>query len=348
MSSKKTKGQFYTTKSSYILDGLSLPPQDCKCVMEPFAGKGDLIEWLRQKEYSGPIVAYDIDPKCGGTTPQDTLLNPPDYTDSWILTNPPYLARNKCSDKTVYDKYKTNDLYKCFILSLTQQNNYRGGIMIIPAGFFFSPRPVDIYCRDQFMKKNKIIGVRYFEEQVFDDTPTTVVAIVFERSMTELKVQDVEWERYPTKDKKVFRVSADSGWIIGGDIYTLPISPSISIRRSVEGQELKECEQQTYMTLRALDSGSQGGRLGMEYKKDYIYPAKESSRTYATMRLLGKTLSETEQMTLCKAFNDFVEKKREETWSLFLPQYRESKEYARKRMPFQLAYRILLHLMSQS
>ena len=86
----------------------------------------------------------------------------------------------------------------------------------------------------------------------------------------------------------------------------------------------------------------------MEYKKDYIYPAKESSRTYATMRLLGKTLSETEQMTLCKAFNDFVEKKREETWSLFLPQYRESKEYARKRMPFQLAYRILLHLMSQS
>jgi len=45
----------------------------------------------------------------------------------------------------------------------------------------------------------------------------------------------VEWERYPTKDKKVFKMSADSGWIIGGDIYTLPISASVSIRRSVEG-----------------------------------------------------------------------------------------------------------------
>ena len=284
MDLKKIKGQFYTTKSSYILDGLPLPPQDCKCVVEPFVGKGDLIEWLKQKDYKQPIVAYDIDPKWNETIQQDTLLNPPDYTDSWVLTNPPYLARNKQTDKTIYDKYKTNDLYKCFILSLTQQSNYKGGIMIIPAGFFFSPRQVDIFCRNRFMKKNKLICVRYFEERVFDDTPTTVVAVVFERSSTILKEQDVVWERYPMKDKKVFKMYADSAWIIGGDIYTLPISSSISIRRSVNGQELKEGEQQTFMTLRALDSGKADGRLCMYYKKDYIYPAKESSRTYATMR----------------------------------------------------------------
>jgi len=59
--------------------------------------------------------------------------------------------------------------------------------MIIPAGFFFSPRQLDIFCRNQFMKNNKITAVRYFEERVFDDTPTTVVAVVFERSTTELK-----------------------------------------------------------------------------------------------------------------------------------------------------------------
>jgi hypothetical protein len=107
--------------------------------------------------------------------------------------------------------------------------------MIIPAGFFFSPRAVDIFCRNEFMTKNKIMCVRYFEERVFDDTSTTVVAVAFERSATELKEQDVIWERYPMKDRKVFKMSADSGWIIGGDIYTLPISSSISIRRSVGG-----------------------------------------------------------------------------------------------------------------
>ena len=30
-----------------------------------------------------------------------------------------------------------------------------GGIIIIPAGFFFSPRDVDVRCRDAFMKKYK-------------------------------------------------------------------------------------------------------------------------------------------------------------------------------------------------
>jgi hypothetical protein len=40
-----------------------------------------------------------------------------------------------------------------------------------------------------------------------------------------------------------------------------------------------------------------------------------------------------------------LEKKREETWSLFLPQFRESKEYAMKRIPFELAYKILSHLL---
>lgn len=30
--------------------------------------------------------------------------------NKFVLTNPPYLARNKSIDKTVFDKYKTNDL----------------------------------------------------------------------------------------------------------------------------------------------------------------------------------------------------------------------------------------------
>jgi hypothetical protein len=65
------------------------------------------------------------------------------------------------------------------------------------------------------------------------------------------------------------------------------------------------------------------------------------------MRITGRTLSESEQRRLCARFNEWVKKKREETWSLFLPQFRESKEYARKRMTFELAYHILLHLLTE-
>jgi hypothetical protein len=61
--------------------------------------------------------------------------------------------------------------------------------------------------------------------------------------------------------------------------------------------------------------------------------------------LYGKILTNEEQKELSIKFNEFVNQKRKETWSLFLPQYRESKEYARKRIPFELAYDIVLYLL---
>ena len=342
---KKKMGQFYTTNSSYILDGFSLPPNDIRCVIEPFAGKGDLIEWLRKSGCTSEIEAYDIEPKIKNIKKRDTLLNPPDYNNTWIITNPPYLARNKSKNKEIYDIYKTNDLYKCFITSIVKENSCRGGIIIIPAGFFFSPRPIDVRCRNLFMKKFKITKVKYFEESVFDDTTTTVVALSFEKAEVELDEQTIEWIMMPSKIVKIFNMTSHNNWIVGGDIYNLDIPKNITLRRHVEGQELSEGEQQLFITLNAVDSGLKEGRISLSYKKDYVYPALECARTYATFRITGKRLNEDEQIKLCEEFNEYIEQKRKETWSLFLPQFRESKEYARKRIPFELAYQIFLHLI---
>jgi hypothetical protein len=240
--------------------------------------------------------------------------------------------------------YDTNDLYKCFITSVVHQNNCRGGIFIIPAGFFFSPREMDTRCRNDFMSRYKITKIKYFEETVFDDTTTTIVAFSFEKS-TPLTEQHVEWTMLPSKINKTFHMSSTHQWIIGGDIYHLEVPAGIQVRRHVEGQPLRENETQTFITLNALDSGTKDGRICCTYRKDYIYPAKDCSRTYATLRISGRELSEEEQIQLCSRWNEFIEKKRADTWSLFLPQFRESKEYARKRIPFELAYRILLHLI---
>lgn len=349
---KKERGQFYTTNANYILDGFAWPPPEgVRCIIEPFAGKGDLIAWVKAKDstLSLPMEAYDIEPKSPEIQQRDTLRNPPNYENAWIITNPPYLARNKCKDKELYSRYNTNDLYKCFISSVVQQPNCRGGIFIVPAGFFFSPREMDVCCRGEFMKKYRITRVNYFEESVFEDTSTTIAAFSFESVSSpeslSLTSQNVLWTTYPSKVQKTFLMSAANHWIIGGDIYNLPIPEGISIRRHVEGHPLKETEQQTFMTLNALDSGKQDGRICLTYKKDVVYPAKDCSRTYATLRLSGKRLSEDEQIQLCQLFNEFLEQKRSETWGLFLPQFRESKEYARKRIPFELAYRIVLHLI---
>jgi hypothetical protein len=343
---KKTKGQFYTVNSSYILDGLSpVPPTHATRIIEPFAGKGDLVEWITRAS-TMPIDLYDIDPKKEGIVQRDTLVNPPDYADAWVITNPPYLARNKSAAKEVFDRYDTNDLYKCFIASLTaQETQCAGGIFIIPAGFFLSPRKLDVRCRHDFLSKYRLLKVKYFEETVFPDTTTTVVAFAFEKSPDVLHEQTVEWVSMPSGDTRTFHMSRDNDWIIGGDIYKLPVPASIKIRRHVKGRALVEGEQQTFMTLCALDSGTKDGRLRLDYRDGYVYPAEECSRTYATFCVQGITLSPEDQQRLCTDFNALVEKKRDETWSLFLPQYRESKEYARKRIPFELAYLIVLHLI---
>lgn len=343
---KKNKGQFYTVNSTYILDGLSKPPLDTQ-IIEPFAGKGDLLEWLGN-DYIKNIESYDIDPKKEGITQRDTLMDPPDYSGKWIITNPPYLARNKCDEKTVFDKYNMNDLYKCFIISLTQQKSCCGGIFIIPVGFFLSPRDIDVRCRNEFLSKYRLINVKYFEEDVFPDTTTTVVAFSFEKSDTLLTEQHVEWTILPSGQKQYFTLSNKNDWIIGGNIYNLPISnPNIKIRRYVDGQTLKPDEKITSLTLTALDSGKEDGRICLQYKDNYLYKAKDTSRSYATLCVQGVELSIDQQKHIADTFNRIIEEKRSETWSLFLPQFRESKEYARKRIPFELAYKIVLHIITQ-
>jgi hypothetical protein len=315
------------------MDGFDKPTSK---VIEPFAGKGDLLDWLGHSNWE----AYDIDPKRDDITKRDTLTDPPCYTDSYVITNPPYLARNKCSSKILYDKYEMNDLYKCFMMSLV--SGCLGGILIIPAGFFLSPRDIDVKCRDAFMSKYRITKVKYFEETVFPDTSTTVVAFSFVKSDAPLNSQNVLWEQRPSGKCKTFKMSKGNKWIIGGDIYNLKTNPDIKITRFVRDKGHVNI---TNLTLNALDSGTTGGRIHLKYEKDYVYQGIDTSRTFATLCIKGLELTEDEQIDIAKRFNIFLESRRERDWSLFLPQYRESKEYARKRIPFDLAYNIVSNLL---
>ena len=112
MTSKSTLGQFFTTNYKYILQNLSIP-QNITDIIEPFTGNGDLLNFIDHKEKYN-IECYDIEPKKDFIIQRNTLINPSIYNDKFIITNPPYLARNKSKDKFIFDKYNMNDLYKCF------------------------------------------------------------------------------------------------------------------------------------------------------------------------------------------------------------------------------------------
>jgi hypothetical protein len=179
------------------------------------------------------------------------------------------------------------------------------------------------------MKKYKITHVRYFEEQVFPDTSTAVVAFSFEKVDGPNDVQQVPWERLPGGETRTFTMRASEKWIIGGDIYDITTNPGVNITRYIEGQEPKGL---TGLTLHALD-------CSMKYAPEEVYRGKLTSRTYATLCIQGVALTEQAQREIAARFNKYVAEKRKDTWSLFLPQYRE---FARKRMPFELAH-VIVH-----
>ena len=78
------------------------------------------------------------------------------YKDKYVLTNPPYLAKNKNPDKTLYDKYDMNDLYKIAIRTIID-GDALGGILIIPLNFISED---SFRLREYFFSRYKIIRIQ--------------------------------------------------------------------------------------------------------------------------------------------------------------------------------------------
>jgi hypothetical protein len=362
---KRALAQFFSTKADYIFQGFPMPEGP---IVEPFAGRGDLIEWVQTQGYVGPVEAFDIMPQHPYIVQRDTLRNSPSYADAWVITNPPFIARNKTAEhRDLYDLHETNDLFKIFMMTLVDGDGCakaRGGYAIIPLNFLCSVRPMDIACRARFFGAYSLVRVNLFEEAVFDDTACTVIAIWFVAvdavgaataaaaaaaavATVAAPRQVFTMHRYPQKSSKEFTLAAAHKWIIGGDIYDLPMNPAIKVTRAVAGVTLAANEQLTHLTFTAIDSGMAAGRICLTCDPDHSYIGEESSRTYATLvvRGLHRPLTVVEQTAIATRFNELFERLREQYWSLFLTNYRESKEYARKRAPFGLCYQIVNHLL---
>lgn len=325
LNKKHQLGQFYTTQYRYILEGLKRPPLDV-VVVEPFAGEGHLIEWLGADEYK--TECYDIDPRRDWISQRDSFLEPPDYTDKFILTNPPYLARNKAPSKGLFDRYKVNDLYKCLVKELVSQSP-RGGILILPLNFWCSNRKLDLELRRAFLDKFKVEKVRVFEEQVFEDTGYTTCAFSFTTSGTPTDTIEFWFDNGET-----IHLSLPDGKI-AGDLDDLPVAPGYKIERLIE-----RSAEATNIVVKCIDDSE---KIGAKLTHDIFMDTtkNKSARSYMTL-VIEPALSWDKQEKLVQQFNAFITQKRKETHSLFLTNYREK---GRKRISFDLVYHIVGHLL---
>lgn len=343
--SKNQLGQFYTTNYEYILQNMTIPT-NTKHIIEPFAGNCDLLNFIKNKE-NIILELYDIDPKNTNITKQDTLNNPPSYNNKFVLTNPPYLARNKNKNKELYNKYDCNDLYKCFIINLIN-DNCDGGIIIIPLNFISSIRKNDIELRKHFLEKYDIEIINIFEEQVFDDTSYSVCSIYFHKKINNISNLSnvIDIHIYPSNKLMKISLTHENNYTIGGEIYNLPQNSEYIIQRATKDNK----NNITNILLKCIDDGI-NNKLGFKIVNDndrFIDNTENlSARSYATL-LINKKISLDEQKDLVNKMNDYIQEQRLKYNSLFLTNYRESNTIARKRISFDLAFKICNYILSSS
>ena len=342
MNNKQILGQFYTTKQEYILKGLKIP-EYVKSIIEPFTGNGDLILFIEKEQEKNKIIYiteyYDIDPKKEYIIQKDTLNDPPDYTDKFIITNPPYLARNKSNDKTLFDKYDVNDLYKCLIKEILV-NKCIGGIFILPLNFWSSIRKSDILLRRMFLRIYDIILLNIFEERVFEDTSYTICSFQFEIKKIDKNILNIMI--YPSKINITTELNEFNNFIIGGSIYNLKINNLYKITR-LTSKNLDKSN--TNIVIKCIDDNL-NNCINLSYT-DSVYidnTPKQSARTYATL-VIEPTIDKDKQLQLIIKFNNYLDNHRKKYNSLFLSNYRESKDISRKRISFDLVYLITAYIL---
>ena len=344
--SKQRLGQFYTTNQEYILQGMKIP-DNVTHIIEPFTGNGDLIAFIEKEQHAKnvkyTVECYDIDPKKNYIIKKDTIANPPNYTDKYLITNPPYLARNKSKDKTLFNRYDVNDLYKCVIMEILT-NICLGGIFIIPLNFWSSVRTADISLRRSFLKKYDIVLLNIFEEQVFDDTTYTICSFQFELKKNNDMINKLNIIIYPSKTIILTELNEHNNMMIGGEIYNLKLNNKYTITR-VTKKNISKLN--TNILVKCIDD-NQNNMIGLSFveNKDlYIDDTpNQTARTYATL-IIEPSIEKNKQKELIAQFNKYLEEQRNKYHSLFLTNYRESKDIARKRISFDLVYSIVEYIL---
>lgn len=328
--SKAQLGQFMTTQVAYILKGINLPSShpivdlpskslDIK-VMEPFAGNLDLI-----RHYSVEAECYDIEPKdnksCQSLIKQrDSLLYPPSFSGKLVVTNPPYLAKNKAKDKTIFEKYGEDDLYKCF-LKLLLLDPCEGGVLILPINF--------LHHLKDFVEVYQILKMNVFEEQVFDDTTSSVCAFNFILRKSTKTERPIEITFYPSLEKLDFIPSKENNWLIGGEVFNLKGDGRYKVKKG-DSMLLVKCIDDTQL-------------IGMKLLREE-HTGSSSDRAYLSI-VTQPALSEDEMAKLVKDFNQTLNGLRQKYKSMFLTSYREG---TRKRISFTLVYSLVEFILSQT
>ncbi len=367
---KKQLGQFFTVNSNYVLQGLEKFVVN-KNISDPFAGSGDLLSWARNNG-AKTVAGFEIDKNLVDNRIifyGDSLKEKRKY--DFIVTNPPYLNINKADKETKEKYFKSSGFEDLYQISLNSILNSKEGIVVIPINFLSAENSRKI--RNLFFEKFRIVKINYFKQQVFPDTTSNVITFYYRsiRKSDNPENQEVETNFFPEKNSTKIFLEKKFHWTIGGRIIN-PINivdNHLKIRRLVEsdiqsGQykiqaaynhiknkkevkvssSLKKIINSNIMFLKAIDSGSENGKIALEDIRKHgvkCLISKPTSRHMIYLISDSNKLSINIQEKIIDLFNKEINQLRNDQFSLFLTNYRDKD---RKRISFDFTYKFINYL----
>jgi len=368
---KKQFGQFFTTNSDYILQGLGEFIQN-KEVIDPFAGNQDLIRWSR-KNNCKKAIGFDCDKKY--VDDKNVFYNDSiNYSQKYkfICTNPPYLHKNKADQKIkarffsgIHSDFE--DLYQVSIFSIL---NCEKGILIVPLNFLSAERSKNI--RNLFFDKFEILKLNIFSQQVFEDTTYNVVSFYFRRKKKNLEKNKIFATIFPEEKQITLIAEKKYDWQLGGDFvsrikntknhlgifrltedylqsgeYKVELAlQNIKDQRSLRiGKNIKRLIEKNILLLRAIDSKN-GKKIQLEDIRKYNVAGlvgKNTSRNMAHL-IFKEEIPISNQVELMKQFNEELNFARSKYLSFFLTNFRDNN---RKRISFEFAYKLLNYIYDE-
>ena len=320
LNKKKEYGIFYSKNADKLIGNLKEFINKCDVMIDPFAGDNDLLNLFPNNKKIG----YDIHPKHKGTIKLNTLLYPPNYSNKTIITNPPWLAKNKTKQREIFNKYDVDDIYKAAILSILDCKN---GILILPINFLCSKHTK---VRNKFLKTFKIIRVNIFKYQIFPDTKYNTCSFYFERRGENDVNKPVDIRIHNSPDKiirKKYHIPFGKDWL-----EIMNIKSNVKVSRLMKGQKSN-----SKIFLKAIDNTE---KIHLKIR-DEPYYGIISDRAFATI-VFDREFTIKQQEIIVENFNELLKKYRDKYDSLFLTNYRENN---RKRITFNEAFKLIQYII---
>lgn len=330
---KQSLGQFFTTNSDYILSGYEHLIQG-KDVVDPFSGGWDLLSWANRAG-ANTLSAYDIEPVMDNTIKNDSLVNPPTYAGRFVVSNPPYLACNKCKiDKSVYSQWGQDDYYKCHLASLFP-NDCSEGIFILPSNFLSES---NAKARTMLLQNYTIVSGKYWKEKVFDDATTGICVIHIKKEQRE--IHEFPLMMYPENVTVNVTLEKRYGYLHGKDFFDyIAGAPTFDLIKTDVGMPAPN----TRIVVGLLGAGK--FPFGISYNEGEPVFCKPKSFTTYQLTIPGLVLTEKQQRDAVNLFQEKLNYFQEKYYGMFLANYMGADQKILSRRYAQLLFcRVLVDL----